>query len=193
LTPEPLGPGFREVPATEEATALNGAVEPDSPDPPAAVASTPARPPAWLFALQVGYLVALVAIGLAYLHQPELHRFLPDPAGPVPLGVPWWGALGGVTISFTGMFRNARRWDRSYEPWHAARPFLGAVVGSVGFLVFIVVIRATGSPVSVTTSTGRAAFDLVAFLVGYREEVFRQLLKRATDVLLAPGRHDDER
>jgi hypothetical protein len=28
------------------------------------------------------------------------------------------------------------------------------------------------------------------WLAGYREEVFRQLLKRATDVLLAPGRHE---
>ena len=69
----------------------------------------------WLFALQLAYLAALVALGLAYLHQPALHRFLPDPAGPVPLGVPWWGALGGVTISFTGIFRNARRWDGSYQ------------------------------------------------------------------------------
>lgn len=75
--------------------------------------------------------------------------------------------------------------------WQVARPFLGAIVGSVGFLVFIVVIKATGSTVSTTTTTGRAAFDLVAFLVGFREEVFRQLLKRATDVLLAPGHHED--
>ncbi len=149
---------------------------------------SPTRPPAWLFALQLAYLAALVALGLAYLHQPALHRFLPDPAGLVPLGVPWWGALGDVTISFTGIFRNARRWDGSYELWHIARPFLGAVVGSVGFLIFIVVIRATGTTVSAGTAAGRAAFDLVAFLVGYREEVFRQLLKRATDVLFAPGR-----
>ncbi|MHB1555642.1 MAG: hypothetical protein ACYCZP_17205 [Acidimicrobiales bacterium] len=157
----------------------------------AIVAAAPgARPPGWLFGLQVLYLVLLVAIALIYIHQPAVHRFLPDPAGPVPLGVPWWGALGGITISFTGMFRNARRWESSYVAWHVARPFLGAVVGSVGFLVFIVVIRATGSTVSTTTTTGTAAFDLVAFLVGYREEVFRQLLKRATDVLLAPGRHE---
>ncbi len=80
------------------------------------------------------------------------------------------------------------RAGRCQELWHIARPFLGAVVGSVGFLIFIVVIRATCTTVSAGTAAGRAAFDLVAFLVGYREEVFRQLLKRATDVLFAPGR-----
>ena len=99
-----------------------------------------ARPPRWLLGLQILYLVLLVAIGLVYVHQPAVHRFLPDPAGPVPLGVPWWGALGGITISLTGMFRHARRWESSYVAWHVARPFLGAIVGSVGFLVFIVVI-----------------------------------------------------
>ncbi len=32
-----------------------------------------------------------------------------------------------------------------------------------------------------------AVFDVVAFLVGYREETFRSLIKRATDLLLSPG------
>ncbi len=71
--------------------------------------------------------------------------------------------------------------------WHVARPFLGAILGSVGFLVFIVVIKATGNTSSTATTTERDAFELVAFLVGYREEVFRQLLERATAFLLAPG------
>lgn len=148
------------------------------------------KPPVWLFSLQLFYLVALVALWLLYEHVAALHRFLPDPAGPIPLSVPWWGAVGGVTISLTGIFKNAKHWDPSYQSWHIARPFLGGVVGSVGFLIFVVVIRSTGADPTANSTVSRAAFDLIAFLVGYREEVFRELLKRATDVLLAPGRRD---
>lgn len=157
--------------------------EPPSGDP----ADTDSAAPVWLFALNIAYVVVLVALGLAYVHIHRLHEFLPNPAGPIPLGVPWWGALGGVMISLTGVFRHATGWDRSYEYWHIARPVLGAVVGTVGYLIFVVVIRATGTTPSTSSASSAAAFDLVAFLVGYREELFRQLLKRATDVLLAPG------
>lgn len=53
--------------------------------------------------------------------------WLPDPAGPIPVGVTWWGALGGVTISLTGIFRHPRSWDDAHNGWHVARPVLGAV------------------------------------------------------------------
>jgi hypothetical protein len=95
---------------------------------------------------------------------------LPNPVGPIPLGVPWWGALGGMTISFTGIFRNADRWQTRYELWHIARPFLGAVVGSVSYLIFI-----------------------VAFVTGYREDIFRELLKRATDSLFVPAKRSQDK
>jgi hypothetical protein len=49
------------------------------------------------------------------------------------------------------------------------------------------VIRTTGSTVG-ATATSRPVFDLVAFLLGYREEVFREILRNAVDTLLAPGR-----
>lgn len=141
--------------------------------------------PAWLVVLEVGYLFGLVGLLLWYRDTDTLRALVPAQVGPVPLAIPWWGALGGVTISLTGIFRNARDWQSSYEAWHVARPILGAVVGTVGFLIFVVVIRATGSSLDGQSATGRAAFDLVAFLVGYREDIFRQLLKRATDVLFS--------
>jgi len=144
-------------------------------------------PPHWLLALELAYLVTLVGFAILYGHTDTLRRVIPVQVGPAPLAVPWWGALGGVTISLTGIFRNARRWDSSYNGWHIARPALGAVVGTVGYLVFIVVVRATGSTVGTSAVDSRAAFDLIAFLVGYREDIFRELLKRATDVLFATG------
>ena len=145
------------------------------------------RPPRWLLPLQLAYIGVLVAIALLHSHWSWAHRLFGANLGPVPLAVPWWGALGGITISLTGLFKHAASWDECYEAWHIARPVMGAVMGSVGYLIFIVVIRSTGASAPATTSTGGAAFDLVAFLVGYREAVFRELLRKAVDILLSPG------
>jgi hypothetical protein len=98
--------------------------------------------------------------------------------------VPWFGVLGGSLISLTGVFQHSCEWDKCFRYWHYARPFIGAVVGGVGALVFFVLsdTATTGS-----TAVNATAFDVVAFLVGYREETFRDLIKRATDLLLKPA------
>jgi len=145
-----------------------------------------------MISLELGYLALLVLLALGYYHFAWLHNLVHDPAAPIPLAVPWWGALGGITISLTGLFRHASTWDGSYQGWHIARPFVGAVIGTVGYLIFIVVIRTTGAHVPAGSGSGQAVFDLVAFLVGYREAVFRDLLRKAVDVLLAPGRPSDK-
>jgi hypothetical protein len=150
------------------------------------VTETKASPPPWMLWLQLSYIVILVGISLAYANLSGLRSVIHDPAGPVPLSVPWWGALGAVTISMTGLFRNRNRWDASFNLWHISRPVIGAIAGSVGYLIFIVVIRSTGANPS-GTAPSSVVFDLVAFLVGYREAVFRELLQRATDVLLKPS------
>lgn len=150
----------------------------------------PVKVPNWVFPLQLIYLIALIVIGLLYIHWAWLRHLLPNPAGPIPLAIPWWGALGGITISFTGIFRNTDKWQSRYDLWHVARPFIGAIVGSVSYLIFIAVIRATGTAPSRQSPADNAIFDLVAFLTGYREEVFRDLLKRATDSLFSPTKHD---
>jgi hypothetical protein len=144
--------------------------------------------PWWLLPLQLGYLALLMLLALLHFHWSWAHRLVGNALGPIPLAVPWWGALGGITISLTGIFKHASSWNRNLEAWHVARPVMGAIMGSVGYLIFIVVIRSTGASVTAATHTGDAVFDLVAFLVGYREAVFRDLLRKAVDVLLAPGR-----
>lgn len=143
--------------------------------------------PRWLFPLELAYVFALVAVLLLYHHNEMAQRVVPDPAGPIPIGVVWWGALGGVMISLTGIFRHPRSWDNAYNRWHVARPVLGAVMGSVGYLVFVVVIQAA-DPGEAEVDGGSPIFYLVAFLLGYREQVFRDVLRKAVDVLIAPGR-----
>jgi hypothetical protein len=144
--------------------------------------------PRWLLVLEFGYVVALALVAVLYGQLLGLRQLVPDPVGPIPIGVPWWGALGGVTISLTGIFRHRRDWDDTLDNWHIARPLLGAIMGSVGFLIFIVVIRSTGTNLSARATAGRPVYYLVAFLLGYREEAFRNLLRRAVDLLLSTGK-----
>jgi hypothetical protein len=84
-------------------------------------------------------------------------------------------------ISLTGVFKHPRDWNNDRNMWHIARPALGAVTGTVGFLIFFVVLRSTGASVPKSSAT----FFVVAFLVGYREDIFRTLLKRATDLMFS--------
>jgi hypothetical protein len=146
-------------------------------------------PPRWVLPLQLLYLIGLVLLAVLYHEIAVLRRVFPSPSGSIPLYVPWWGALGGITISCTGIFRNAAQWNRHYNSWHLARPFLGAVAGSVGYLVFITIIQTTGAALPAHSEASSSVFALVAFLVGYREEVFRELLRTAVDTLIAPGRN----
>lgn len=146
--------------------------------------------PRWLFALQLGYVGALLLFLLLYHHSPFAQRLVPDPAGPIPLGVVWWGALGGVSISLTGIFRHPRDWDETYNWWHVARPLLGAAMGTVGYLVFVVVAQAASTE-GAEAGSSSPVFYLVGFLLGYREQVFRDVLRKAVDVLIAPGRNAD--
>ena len=146
-------------------------------------ATSEARAPTWLYVLELGYVAALVGLAVLYGNWHWLSRLVHDQVGPVPLAVPWWGAIGGTTISLTGIFRNATSWKSSYERWHIARPLLGAIVGTVGYLIFIIAVRTTGAQVQPRDATAQATADVVAFLVGYREDLFRDLLKTATTFL----------
>jgi hypothetical protein len=138
------------------------------------------RMPRGIYWLSIGYAAGLLVIAVAYVDKVSWLGWLPDPLGPIPLGVPWFGALGGVTISMRGIFRHNAAWDDSYNLRHVSRPISGAIVGIVAYLIFVVVIGATGIT---PKTTGTVVYDLVAFLVGYREDTFRSLVLRATDAL----------
>src|SRR6266566_4163100 len=139
----------------------------------------------------MAYLLALLGTGAAYFLVPPVGQTLPRSLGPIPIGVPWFGALGAVSIGLQGVFVHQHDWDSGYNLWHIARPLMGIVLAVVAYLGFIAGILATGST-KVQTGAGASPTDniiyyLVAFIVGYREEVFRSLLQRLADVILTPG------
>lgn len=191
------------------------------------------RMPKYMFPLVMGYLLILILVAILYKVEPgHIFRWLPSEMGPVPISVPLFGAIGAVIISLQGLFLHGQAWLPSYNLWHIARPFVGAVLGFVAVLFLVLLIdaaQASGTTTSstttttTTTSTPTAAvgtnpttptttttgttspknsapgsgavgglsavivYDVIAFIVGYREETFRNLLTRVTDVILGPS------
>jgi hypothetical protein len=146
---------------------------------------------AFFFALSVAYLVILVV--LAWMYIANYYGIKTAVAwligGILPIGVPWFGALGATLISLQGVFDHNTHWDPSYGHWHIARPLVGAVVGTVAYFVYLLLIKVTGedAPTSTEPVIDLIPFYVVAFLVGYREETFRNLIKAVTDLLLKPA------
>jgi len=87
------------------------------------------------FIVALVYLSLIFALGLLFFLKRQLLFFLPNSFGPVPVGVPWFGALGAVLISLTGAFEHEHDWDEGYWPWHIARPLIGVGLGVVSVLI----------------------------------------------------------
>jgi hypothetical protein len=154
--------------------------------------------PKFFFWLGITYTLLLALAAIAY----NLSYKGPQPyliAGMLPIAVPWFGALGAVTISLEGVFMwGERRWNPDYNYWHCGRPIFGAVLGAISFYLFVLIIMSAGTTPKFLDSTATGAvqavlpkdfiiYYVVAFLVGYREETFRELIRRVTDLILKPG------
>jgi hypothetical protein len=130
----------------------------------------------------------LVATG-----QPIVGYNVPPTLQIVPTAVPWYGALGGVMISLVGVHEHRYDWDQRYWTWYVARPAVGAFVAIVAVLIFQSGILAVGLDPSKDTASSTVPRDLfyyvLAFITGYREDSFRQLIKRVADVLLTSKEH----
>jgi hypothetical protein len=119
-------------------------------------------------------------------------RLPPTVANALPLAVPWFGAVGGVVLSLQGVFDHNKDWDNSYGLWHLFRPLFGATLAIVAYFIFITFVRTTGAePITPgeapASDTNPFTYYILAFLVGYREETFRNLVKKASDTIFGPG------
>jgi len=151
--------------------------------------------PSFFFWLSMGYLAVLLAAAVIYYKGDfGLQELLPPLIGNVmPLAVPWFGALGAALISLQGVFLHNQQWETKYNYWHIARPIFGAVLGMMAFFFLVLINLLSGSPPPfIENPTDINQKDLIiyyvlAFLVGYREETFGELIKRVTDMILQPG------
>jgi hypothetical protein len=139
----------------------------------------------FIFWLEMVYGGVLAGSAYLYFNHRQLIPF-GDTLGSIPLAVPWFGALGGVVISMAGVAEHQYDWNPRYRFWHWSRPLVGAALGVVSVLILQAGILAVGSSPAgnVGSVPKNLLYYLAAFLVGYREETFRELIKRLTDVLL---------
>lgn len=142
-----------------------------------------------IFVVQMGWLIFLGTIALVRITASPSRAGLPDMIGAVPIGVVWFGALGAVLISLTGIVEHAKDWDESFALWHLSRPLVGGSLAIVAVLIMQAGILAVGSsPVGTQADTPKnVLYYLVAFLVGYREETFREMIKRLVDLIFSPA------
>jgi hypothetical protein len=139
---------------------------------------------AQIFFLEVVYLLVLACVFVAWTTWPGFRHALPSKLGELPIGVPWFGAAGATLISLTGVFKHSQDWDDHFALWHYSRPLVGAFLGSVGALLFLVIVQTAAIR---PQRTNAGVYYVVAFLIGYREATFRSLIQRATDLLLSPS------
>lgn len=166
---------------------------------------------AYLF-LVLDTILLLLLVWAAYLRHIgwDWVGGLNDPLGGlVPLVVPWGGALGGVCASLFGVGEHGRDWDVTFNPWHFVRLPLGAATGTVAFLVVVVVLKTVGiGDAAGTAGTGTVpgAVDaaeaieslpmtpgalglylIIAFVAGFQNKYFIDLLKKVAEVVFANG------
>jgi hypothetical protein len=151
---------------------------------PAAPDQAQCRAPLSLFVLELSYLVVLAALFVGFTESVEVREFLPRTLGPLPTETPWFGAVGAVLAGLSAHFFHYDDWKASYNRWHISRPLLGAFEGPIGCLILVVVVRAASTK---ATGTEAAFYDVVAFLVGFAEKTFRDLIGKATEMILSPG------
>lgn len=147
---------------------------------------SPTDMPGWIYLVQLVWAAVLLGVLLAYVHGGD-RLDLPPSFGNVPVEAPWLGAVGGLLASFGGIVRhNHKEWEPRFNYWHPIKPLMGAASGAAACLLVIVVARtaATGSASIHIDST---ALDGAAFVFGYAESAFRQLIESVTDVFVRPG------
>jgi hypothetical protein len=136
------------------------------------------------------WLVLLVASFICFERIDGFADFVAFRVGKLPFEAIWFGAVGGWLISAQGIFEYNRKWLRSYDYWHYVRPALGAIIGTLGCLIFIVLNQAatSGKP-----KPNAIFYDVIALAVGYREESFRKLLQKLVDSVILPGKMEKEK
>jgi hypothetical protein len=139
-----------------------------------------------IFVVQLIWLVVLGGAAASFL------KFYPegfDALGFIPVGVLWFGAVGAALVSLTSVVDHAHDWDPSHDLWHLSRPLVGAILALMSVLMLKAGVLAIGQgvPASGAAVPKDILYYVVAFLVGYREDAFRDLMKQVVDLILRPA------
>ncbi len=131
-----------------------------------------------VFAFNALLLIVLFAIAVLY------YRF-PFPSDDKALWLKavlhgiWFAMLGSVAISLKGVYDHTQpsQWDEGWLLWYLGRPFTGAIVGAMTYL--ILQVANTSQPPSIPT------LAVAAFILGTQESRFFGVLSELAKVVLA--------
>jgi hypothetical protein len=119
-------------------------------------------------------------------------------AGSFPIVVTWAGAAGGIAHAVRGLTTHWSRYvdprtsDEERETWNAwsiVQGPLGAVYGSAGILLLVVVLGVIGSGSSGDldlSPAGRLTLSAIAFIIGYHQQIFHDMITRTVEAIFAP-------
>jgi len=139
-----------------------------------------------VFAIQLVFVAALVALAALYVDGVIDRKTI----GTIPIAVPWWGAVGAVLLSLSAVFDHREDWKEDMAIWHWARPIFGVFMSSFAIVAFQAGVLAVGkdlTPATGALNTQNLLYYVLAFIIGYREETARTLIKRVGDVIIGPG------
>jgi len=180
MADEPEGPEAQPSQQAAASAAVGGMQSDQT-----AISSHPTKVmPKRIFYLELVYIVVLVALFAVYATWSWARNAVPGNLGPLPLGVIWFGSAGGVVAGFRGIYSHNNEWDSSFDYWHYTRPIFGAITGAIGSLIYWVSLH-LGSTNAIKVD--RYTFYVVAFVLGFSDKAFLELLKNVTDVIIKPG------
>lgn len=163
--------------------ALTSSPTPPAPPGPGTSGSNDKMPP-HIFFFALSYLTVLITLFIVYSTWSGFRAHVPATLGQIPVGVVWFGATGAVIASMYGIFVHSQSWDSSYNYWHYCRPLFGAVTASVGALFYLVSLE-LGTTNAVRVD--RVTFYVVAFILGFADKSFIQLLQNVTALIIKPS------
>lgn len=137
------------------------------------------------------YLAILAFLFIGWHNRwPVFAKFTDPISGFLPVGVPWFGALGALTISLYGVVNHQTNWNKRWNLWHLTRPIVGMILGTMSFLIFIAVDKASTDTLVLGTGIKQIPYFAISFAIGYREQTFRRLITKLIDTLLTPGNQE---
>jgi hypothetical protein len=156
------------------------------------------KQPKFFAGVAVAWIVVLLILVVLWWKDALILGDMKDPVGGIlPLIVPWAGALGGAAISLVGTAKHSRDWDDSWNIWHAIRPVSGAVAGTVSFFIVVMVLRTAGGIDESARLTSKPSslglFFVIAFVTGFRDSIFLNLIAEVAKVLFSSGKEAAER
>jgi len=134
----------------------------------------------------------LLALGIAgcWLKHYEVQA-----ASDLFFGFTYWryllmGALGGVVIAIWGLITHTTNldFDRQFAVWYWFKPVLGALTGLVAVITAVAGLLAIqGQGAMPSSANGKMVLYILAFLAGFSERFFLDIVDRVMTALLSSG------